>query len=319
MHSGGTTKKSKYDQTSGCILNLNLNQLRYFNTVAKYKNITKAASELCVSPAAVTLQIKNFEEMTGVRLLIRSGNTMRLTDAGLKIQEKLETIFDQINMLEMFIMNIGEKKDGILKIGCSETANIYVVPFLIKAFKSAYPGIKLVVGRGNTTEMLESLLNHKNELVISRYDPDEKRVKMRYMGVKEIVLAAAKNSRLLSKDIISALELNGIPVILPTQGSATRQIVLSRLNDIGVSPNVVMESSSIPFIKDFTCSDEGVTFFCRNVIINELSDGLLKEVQLKDFSMNIEYGVSYLNRSNLSQAAQAFLKMIDSFIEQGKF
>jgi DNA-binding transcriptional LysR family regulator len=269
-----------------------------------------------VSPAAVTLQIKNLEEVTGVRLIMRSGNTMRLTDAGRKIHERVKTIFEQIDGLETFIMNIGENKKGILKIGCSETANIYVIPLLIKTFKLIYPGIKLVVDRGTSTEMIESLLNNKNELVISQYIPNDKRMKMRYMGKKEIVIVAAKNSRLLPKDVITAQELNEIPLIVPIRGSASREIVLNRLNEIGVTPNVAMESSSIPFIKDFTYSDEGISFFCRDVVLDELEKGLLKEVRIVDFMPTIEYGVAYLKLSNLSQAALAFLKMIKQHVEQ---
>ncbi len=297
-------------------MNLNLNQLRYFNTAAKFKSISKAAAHLCVSPAAVTLQIKNFEEATGVRLIIRSGNTMLLTDAGRKIHERVRTIFEQIDGLETFIMNIGENKKGILRIGCSETANIYVIPLLIKAFKAIYPGIKLVVDRGTSSEMAESLLNNKNELVISQYNPDDKRMKMRYMGQKDIIMVAAKKSRLLPQDVISAQELNEIPLIVPIRGSASREIVLSRLNEIGVTPNVVMESSSIPFIKDFTCGDEGASFFCRDVVLEELDSGLLKEVRILDFKPVIEYGVGYLKLSNLSQAALAFLKVIKQHVKE---
>lgn len=300
-------------------MNLNLNQLRYFNTAAKFRSITKAAAELCVSPAAVTSQIKNFEEFTGVRLIIRSGNKMCLTDAGRKVHERVRTIFEQIDSLETFIMNIGEFKTGILKIGCSETANIYVIPFLIKSFKSIYPGIKLVVERGTTSDIVESLLNNKIELVISLYNPNDKRMRMRYMGKQDIIMVAAKNSRLLPKNVISAHELNEIPLIVPITGSATREIVISRLKEIGVTPKVVMESSSLPFMKDFTCGDEAVSFFCRDVVSKELSEGLLKEVRILDFTAVIEYGVAYLKRSNLSQAALAFLKMINEFIEQNQF
>lgn len=244
---------------------------------------------------------------------------MCLTDAGRKVHERVRTIFEQIDSLETFIMNIGEFKTGILKIGCSETANIYVIPFLIKSFKSIYPGIKLVVERGTTSDIVESLLNNKIELVISLYNPNDKRMRMRYMGKQDIIMVAAKNSRLLPKNVISAHELNEIPLIVPITGSATREIVISRLKEIGVTPKVVMESSSLPFMKDFTCGDEAVSFFCRDVVSKELSEGLLKEVRILDFTAVIEYGVAYLKRSNLSQAALAFLKMINEFIEQNQF
>ncbi len=300
-------------------MNLNINQLRYFNTAAKFRSITKAAAEFCVSPAAVTLQIKNLEETTGVRLIIRSGNTMCLTDAGSKIHDRVQPIFEQLENIEAFILNIGKTKEGVLKIGCSETASFYVVPFLIKPFISIYPGIKLVVDRGPTNDMIESLLNNKNELVITQYFPNDKRMKMRYMGKKEIILIAAKESLLVPEDSISIKKLNEIPLIIPLKGSASRDIVINCLEEIDVTPKVVMESSSIPFIKHFTSHDEGVSFVCRDVVLNELSNGLLKEVHILDFTPVIEYGVAYLKRSNLSQAALAFLNVIDQFIKQEQF
>ena len=84
-------------------MNLNVNQLRYFNAAAKFGSITKAAAELCVSPAAVTLQVKNLEETTGVKLLVRSGNTMHLTDAGSKIYERVSPIFEQLKNSYNFV------------------------------------------------------------------------------------------------------------------------------------------------------------------------------------------------------------------------
>jgi len=296
-----------------------VNQLRYFNAAAKFGSITKAAAELCVSPAAVTLQVKNLEETTGVKLLVRSGNTMHLTDAGSKIYERVSPIFEQLKNLETFILSIGETKEGVLKIGCSETANIYVIPLLIKQFKTLYPGIKLVVDRGPSNDMIESLLANENELIITQYTPEDKRIRMRYMGKKDIVLVAAKESRLLPEDSVSIEALSEIPLIVPIKGSASRDIIIKGLKEIGVTPKVAMESSSIPFIKHFTCGDEGVSFFCRDAVLHELSSGLLKEVQITDFKPVIEYGVAYLKRSNLSQAALSFLTMINQFINKEQF
>jgi DNA-binding transcriptional LysR family regulator len=106
-------------------------------------------------------------------------------------------------------------------------------------------------------------------------------------------------------------ELNDIPIILPLKGSATRGIVSEHLRKFCLSPKVIMESSSIPFIKEFTRDDEGVSFFCRDVVLNELSEGTLKEVRISGCTPFIEYGIAYLNRSELSQAALAFLKTIE--------
>jgi DNA-binding transcriptional LysR family regulator len=292
-------------------LYLNLNQLRSFYTAAKTMSITKAAAELSVTPGAVTLQIKQLEEHAGVRLLVRAGNSMRLTDAGSEVYEKVLKIFEQIDNLEKYMEDIGDRKSGILTVGCSETAALSVVPSLIKEFKKHYPGIKTVIDRGTTTDMIQSLLDRKNELVVVHYRRDDSRLKMQYMGKKEIIMVAAKDSVLVPKDTILPKELNDIPIILPIQGSATRDITNAHLKKFCVSPDVIMESSSIAFIKEFTRDDEGVSFFCRDVVLNELAKGILKEVRIEGCAMFIEYGIAYLSRRDLSQASLAFLKTIE--------
>lgn len=291
-------------------MHLNLNQLRSFYTAAKTKSITKAAAELSVTPGAVTLQTKQLEENTGVRLLIRTGNSMGLTDAGSEVYKKAKTIFEQIENLEKYIEDISDRKSGILTIGCSETAAISVVPSLIKEFKKNYPGIKTVVDRGSTKDMIQSLLDRKTELVVVRYGLHEKSIKMHYMGKKEIIMVAAGESVLVTKDMILPEELNNIPIILPIKGSATREVVREHLKAFRLSPKVVMESSSISFIKEFISDDEGISFFCRDVVLNELAKGILKEVRISGCTPFIEYGIAYLNRNELSQAALAFLKTI---------
>lgn len=294
---------------------LNINQLRSFYTAAKMLSITKAAATLSVTPAAVTSQIKQLEEYTGVRLLVRSGNHMSLTDAGSEIYDRIRKVFEELERIEIFMEDIAERKSGVIKIGCSETAAIYVLPLFIKEFKQIYPGINVIIDRGTSSDMIQSLVDRKNELVVARYKPNDGRYKMQYMGQKEIILVAAKESTILPNNKITPQELSEVPLIVPIKGSATREIIRERLKQFGFTPKVILESSSIAFIKTFTQDDEGVSFFCRDVVDDELSQGVLKEVALSGEAMFIEYGIAYLNRRELSRASLALLKMIEKSVD----
>jgi DNA-binding transcriptional LysR family regulator len=290
---------------------LNVNQLRSFYSAAKSESITKAAEELMVTPAAVTAQVKQLEENVGLRLLFRSGNVMRLTESGTAVFERIRKVFEDLDHLELLIEDMSKKKSGELRIGCSETAAIDVMPKLITAFQSHYPGIRVIVDRGTTSEMMKSVLDHKNELVVARYRPDDKRLKMRLMGRKEITLIAAYKSARLPRARSSITALNKVPLIAPIKGSATREIIDEQLNQFKVSPRVVIETASIALTKKLVQQDEGVGFICRDEIADELSKKRLREICLLECSPYIEYGIGYLTRKNLSEASLAFIKMID--------
>src|SRR5262245_6266978 len=59
-----------------------LNALRAFEAAGRHLSITKAASELHVTPAAVSHQVKSLEDYLGMPLFRRVGNALFLTDAG---------------------------------------------------------------------------------------------------------------------------------------------------------------------------------------------------------------------------------------------
>jgi DNA-binding transcriptional LysR family regulator len=290
---------------------LNVNQLRSFYFAAKSESITKAAEELMVTPAAITSQVKQLEENLGLRLLFRSGNAMRVTESGLAVFERIRKIFEELDNLELLIADISKGKSGELRVGCSETAAIYVMPGLITAFQSHYPGIRVIIDRGTTSEMVKSLLDHKNELVVARYRPDDRRLKMRLMGRKEITLIAAYRSAHLPRSRISITELNKVPLIAPMKGSATRDIIVEHLRQFKVTPRVVIETASIALTKKLVQQDEGVGFMYRDGIAEDVSKKRLREIRLLECSPFIEYGIGYLTRKDLSEPSLAFIRMVE--------
>lgn len=73
-----------------------LNALRAFHAVARLQSVSHAASELAVTPGAVSRQIKNLEDDIGVSLFIRTGGGMRLTEDGRALENGLSDAFIQI-------------------------------------------------------------------------------------------------------------------------------------------------------------------------------------------------------------------------------
>lgn len=59
-----------------------LNAIRAFEVAARAGSFTLAATELGVSSAAVSQQIRNLEDWFGKQLFVRNGNRIMLTDAG---------------------------------------------------------------------------------------------------------------------------------------------------------------------------------------------------------------------------------------------
>ena len=76
---------------------LPLTALRAFEAAGRAESISVAATELCVSQAAVSRQIKELETLTGVMLFERLHRGVRLTPDGRRLLDSLTPAFDRID------------------------------------------------------------------------------------------------------------------------------------------------------------------------------------------------------------------------------
>lgn len=120
-----------------------LNSLRVFDAVARNGGLSKAASELRVSPSAVSQQISNLEDWMGVRLLDRSSNKTNLSQNGHQFSKHISEIF---NMLEEHVSKLRE-------IGNDEEIRLSVLPSLasrwlihrLPLFRVLHPSYRVMV------------------------------------------------------------------------------------------------------------------------------------------------------------------------------
>ncbi|MSO77306.1 MAG: transcriptional regulator GcvA [Alphaproteobacteria bacterium] len=116
-----------------------LNALRAFVVTAKHLSISKAASELHVSPAAVSQQIKILEQHLGCRLLIRSTRAMSLTEAARACLPDLIEGFARLGDALLRLDELGQ--GGILTVSVAPSfAAKWLVPRL-DLFQSLYPNV----------------------------------------------------------------------------------------------------------------------------------------------------------------------------------
>lgn len=73
-----------------------LSALRAFEAAARLRSAKRAATELSVTPAAISHQIRNLEEQLGLRLFVRRPRQLEPTAEGRELQDALASAFDGI-------------------------------------------------------------------------------------------------------------------------------------------------------------------------------------------------------------------------------
>ncbi len=78
---------------------LPLNGLRAFEAAARHMSFAAAAEELCVTPAAVSHQIKALEKKIGLQLFVRRNRAVELSPSGVQLAAPLTELFAEMSRL----------------------------------------------------------------------------------------------------------------------------------------------------------------------------------------------------------------------------
>lgn len=120
-----------------------LNSLRAFDAVARNGGFSKAASELRVSPSAVSQQISNLEDWMGVQLLDRSSNKTKLNQNGHKFAKQIKQTLDKLENDASKIRDLGNDAEIRLSI-LPSLASRWLIHRLPQ-FRALHPSYRVMV------------------------------------------------------------------------------------------------------------------------------------------------------------------------------
>jgi len=136
---------------------MKLHQLRYLAAVAQNGlNITAAAQKLHTSQPGVSKQIKLLEDELGFQIFAREGRTLtRITPEGQQVIERALRILREAQGIRDISKDLRGDEKGSLAIGTTHTQARYVLPEMIREFRSRFPGVRLHLHQGTSEQIAE--------------------------------------------------------------------------------------------------------------------------------------------------------------------
>ncbi|MED3940080.1 LysR family transcriptional regulator [Priestia megaterium] len=192
--------------------------LRYFLTVAREGNITRAADFLHVTQPTLSRQLKDLEQELGKKLFIRSSHSVILTDEGMLLRNRAEEIVNMMHKLEAEFSSMEETIGGDVYIGGGETEAMKHIARVAKDVQVRYPNIRYHLYSGNEEDITERLDKGLLDFGILIQPADISKYNYLNMPAKDVWgVVMKKDSSFAVKESIQAADLVNVPLICSRQ------------------------------------------------------------------------------------------------------
>lgn len=120
-----------------------IQHIQAFLAVARTGSFTKAATELHLSPSALTVQVQQLEEWLGVPLLDRSPRHVNLTAAGLEARAPMEKLLLDLENIVSGSRDLAALRRGVVTIAALPSICSGVLPPALGLFRERFARIEV--------------------------------------------------------------------------------------------------------------------------------------------------------------------------------
>jgi DNA-binding transcriptional LysR family regulator len=226
---------------------LELRHLRYFCVVADELHFGRAATRLALSQPALSVQIKQLEEMIGASLLSRHSRHVALTDAGRALEESARRILRDVDLAVDQTRQASVGQIGVLRVGFSATLMLSTLAHVIRAYRARFPGVRVDLRELATAEQFEGLLRGDLDVAFMRGAENDPRVHVELFAREPLVIAVNRDHPLASATKARLSALAHDPWVLFPRAIAPQlhDQVIGLCRRAGFVPHVVQESREV--------------------------------------------------------------------------
>lgn len=242
---------------------MTLNQIYYFQTVAKYENFRKAAEELYLSQPSLSRSIASLEEEFGVLLFEKNGRGVNLTKAGRLFLEYADRIVKECEIAKTKMMEMASD-GGKIDIGYVFPLASRYIPYHVRSFlnREENKSVTFNFFQNHTKAITKKILSGELDVGFGSYiERDE--LEFFPILTEEMILITPKGHPLEGKAEVSIQELNNYPVIGYDRESGLGSYTNALYERLSLRPNIVVECPDEHSIASLVSEDFGIALVPR--------------------------------------------------------
>lgn len=294
------------------MINATIRQLQIFSVAATHLSFARAAETLHLTHAAISLQIKQLEGVSGALLFERIGKRVFLTAAGETLLVHARQILQSLKEADEALLALKGLKGGRIAVAFSSTAE-YFAPGLLAEFNKRYNDVSLRLLIDNRDTVIRLLAENEVDLAIMGRPPAALHAFSVAFAPHPLVLVAAADHRLAAVDNLPVDDLAEETFIVRESGSGTRSAMEDFFLERSLKPRIGMEMASNEAIKQAVVAGLGISFISQHTLGLELSAGRLSVLKVEGTPVVRHWHLVRHRNKHLTPAFAAFWDFVLEF------
>ena len=282
-----------------------LRQLKVFESVARHLSFSRAAEELHLTQPAVSMQVKQLEELAGLPLTEMIGKKVFLTAAGEEVARQARRVAQQLREAGEALDAMKGVRGGRLSIGVVSTAK-YFMPRLLAEFRRRKPGVEIDLRVHNREVIVRQLADNEIDLAVMGQPPQDFATVAEAFADHPLVIVAPPDHPLAGRRQIAAKLLNGETFLIREPGSGTRTAMERFFADADIIPHHLMEMVGNETIKQAVMAGLGLSFISAHTIALECEVGRLVKLPVAGTPVMRRWFVVHRAEKELLPVAETF-------------
>ncbi|KPI30842.1 LysR family transcriptional regulator [Streptomyces sp. NPDC048253] len=212
---------------------MDLLQLRYFQTVARYEHISRAAEELSVAQPSLSRTIARLEAELGSTLFERQGRGIKLNEYGSLFLRHVDRALSELDDGIRAVREAGELGLGRVSIACETLLTITTV---LGSFRATQPYADVRLFQSNAEEMQRQLRVGEVDFCVASQQLNGTHLESLELTREEVLLAVPRGHRLDGRESVTIREIADEPFVTTRKGHWQRTLLETLFASEGLTP-----------------------------------------------------------------------------------
>jgi LysR family nitrogen assimilation transcriptional regulator len=287
---------------------MDLRRLRYFLAVADSAGLSTAAAKANISQPALSRQMHLLEEELDVKLFERLPRGIRLTEAGMRLQQLAATLVRQAQNMRSELRGAAKEPSGNVILAVPPSLRHMITIPISTKFLSTYRDVTLTVLEGASRPMREALAEGAADVAVFSRGETVGRFEWQPLVTEALCLVGPRRAGLTLGRPVALEKIVDLPMVLAPLPNSLRRIVDRALARANLVCRPALQVESVSLMIDLINGGFGYTILPYCGIDRLLRTGRVSAARLKQ--LDISWVVATSGERRVTTAARTFADLI---------